>query len=362
MVIKTDIISDIKQLNLTFDTLDLRINTPLSVALCTNRDWLIHWLTHYPAHQDKIWVCCHYHAEQLIAVYPLYLKKVTFGYELRFIGTGEPEHAEVCSEFQDFMVDPAYLQQSLALFTEQVKQLKHCRSICFENVLPESVCYQWLRSYKAFGWRYRQQVVGKRYLIAVADDDLSQISQLTQATLRRHARRFVERSDITVYYCEKKQDIPVFFESLINLHNAHWQQRGKTGAFSSKLFYQFHQQFAASMLAQNKLLMFKLKLNDRVIAVFYGFIHQDTLYYYQSGITTASPLPNIGIGMHLIAMRAARALKCKHYDLMKGSAESYKQQYVNGTTAIYSCSVRGLWYELLHPLQKLFCKKPQNNN
>lgn len=321
------------------------------------RDWLINWCKNYLQPSDKLFVCIHKtEQKQTVACYPLYLKRMTFGYELRFIGTGEPEHAEVCSEFQDFIIDPAYLQQSLILFTKQVTQLKHCARICFDNILAEATCYKWLKRYRAPGWKYREQCLGIRYLLPVATDELSQISQLPQSTLRRHARRFVERNDITIEYCKQRQDISYFFDDLIKLHTAHWQHRGKPGAFSSKRFRQFHLDFASSILKQGKLLLFKLNYENQTIAVFYGFYHHDTLFYYQSGITPASPLSNTGIGMHLVAMRNARLRGCKHYDLMKGKENSYKTDYVAATQPVYNTTSSHFFYSTLENLKGLLLK------
>lgn len=328
----------------------------ISIPACNQFSWVKNWSTHYLQDDDKLFICIHKDQQKTAAYYSLYLKKLALGYELRFIGTGEPECSEVCSEFQDFIIHPTYLQESLTLFTEQVKQLKHCYRISFDNILPESSCYRWLRSYQTFGWMYRKQCVGKRYLLPIADDEPSQISRFPQTTLRRHARRFLDKSDITVEYCEKHQDIPHFFDVLIKLHTEQWQLRGKPGAFTNEQFRQFHLNFADSMLEKNKLLLFKLNFAGTAIAVFYGFYHQDTLYYYQSGISKESPLPNTGVGMHLIAMRHGRNANCMFYDLMKGSDESYKNSFVTSDTPVYTINYSQLIYTYMQKIVRIFVK------
>lgn len=95
-------------------------------------------------------------------------------------------------------------------------------------------------------------------------------------------------------------------------------KKGKAGALSGEQFRQFHRDFASMMLAQQTLLMFRLVYRDAAIAVFYGFYHQGVLYYYQSGFSNNSPLPNTGIAIHLTAMRYARACGHQYYDLMTG--------------------------------------------
>ncbi|MDP4536360.1 GNAT family N-acetyltransferase [Alkalimonas collagenimarina] len=352
MAITTEVIEDIQQLTTLNFSSDFFTNAELSTALCTTAEWLTHWLTHYLTPQDRLFICCHRLGSKFIAIYPLYLKKITLGYELRFIGTGEPEDSEVCSEFQDFIIHPYYLNESLTLFTEQVQQLATCYRICFDNILSDSHCFHWLKGYTKTGWRSQHQLVGQRFVMPVAISETDQIKQLVQSGLRRHARRFTERHDIDVIYCNEQNQLEEFFSDLIQLHNSHWQSRGKAGAFSSQKFCNFHKKLASSMLQQKNLLLFKLVCQSQTIAVFYGFYHNLTLYYYQSGISSLSPLPNTGIAIHLIALQNAREKQVGHYDLMKGRSSSYKQQYVAATTPVYSINHSVFWLSAFQTFHK----------
>lgn len=190
MKIKTEIVNQIDWLELLFHRLDSSSQKEITPSLCNSKPWVINWLNFYLNKANHLFVCVQQTDDLLIAIYPLYLKKIGFGYELRFIGNGEPEHVEVCSEFQDFIVAPEFTE-SLALFTEQVKQLKQCYRISFDKILPDSLCYKWLKHYQTLGWHYREQYIGKRFILCIADDEQAQITLLAQATLRRQARRFI---------------------------------------------------------------------------------------------------------------------------------------------------------------------------
>ncbi|MEE2000423.1 GNAT family N-acetyltransferase [Alkalimonas sp. MEB108] len=310
----------------------------ISIPVCNQFSWVKNWTDHYLQEHDKLFICIHKAQKKTVAYYSLYLKKVSFGYELRFIGSGEPEHTEVSSEFQDFVIQPEYLQQSLALFTEQVKQLSNCYRISFDKTLITSYCYQWLKTSQNGGWRVNVINAGNRYLLALANSEEVQIRQLVQSGLRRHARRFIDNENVITQYCNQQELLVDFFSDLIHLHSKHWQKRSKPGAFSSQQFRDFHYNFAKTMLRDNKLLLFKLVHQKKTIAVYYGFYHQATLYYYQSGISEASPLSNTGIAMHLVAMRHAREHGATYYDLMAGSLNSYKANYVHPGQSVLSIS------------------------
>ncbi|MDP5132077.1 MAG: GNAT family N-acetyltransferase [Paraglaciecola sp.] len=325
----------------------------IDFGLFCSSKWNKVWSTLHLSPRDFISVQLHFSQSKLIAVYPLYLKKISFGYELRFLGSGEPEHTEVCSEFQDFIIAPEFIDESLVLFTKHVKQLKQCYRISFDKILPDSICYKWLKHYQTLGWYYHEHFIGKRFILSIVNNEQAQVTQLEQATLRRQARRFIERTDITVEQCTSEKELPNFFEVLIKLHNLYWQKKGKLGAFSSEQFRQFHRRFASMMLEQQKLLMFKLRYKDDVIAVFYGFYHKGVVYYYQSGISLNSPLLNTGVAMHLTAMRYARACGYQYYDLMTGQDSSYKQQYVKAATPVYTVKLSIFWHTALNLISKL---------
>ncbi|MCC5451119.1 GNAT family N-acetyltransferase [Rheinheimera sp. UJ51] len=326
------------------------------ISFCVSYLWLDTWITKNINNLDLLYLSLHSKDNVPVAFYPLYLKKVHFGYELRFIGTGETEKAEVASEFQDFIINPLYISESLKLFTEQVEQLNRCVKISFEHVLPDSLCMQWLKSYKKFGWQLQEQLIGKRFRLDVLTSEQQQISQFPHTTLRRQARRFTEREDVQIAYCDEDFKIMDYFNELIELHTLQWQKRGKPGAFTTQVFRQFHLDLASALLNKNQLLLFKLIIQEECIAVFYGFYHQDTLYYYQSGINENSPLLNTGVAMHLIAMRHAREKQIKFYDLMAGKANSYKAQYVNTDTKVYSISYVAYWFSAIKPLRNLMLR------
>ncbi|MDP5031307.1 GNAT family N-acetyltransferase [Paraglaciecola sp.] len=322
------------------------------ISFCVSYLWLDNWITKNINRLDHLYLSLHSKDDVPIAFYPLYLKKIYFGYELRFIGTGEAETSEVSSEFQDFIINPLYISESLELFTQQVKQLNRCVKISFEHVLPDSLCMQWLKSYKKFGWQLQEQLIGKRYRLDVLTSEQQQISQFPQTTLRRQARRFTDREDVQIVYCDEDSKIMDFFDNLIELHTLQWQKRGKPGAFSTQVFRQFHLDLSAALLKENQLLLFELLVQEKCIAVFYGFYHHDTLYYYQSGISENSPLINTGVAMHLIAMRHAREKQIKFYDLMAGKVNSYKAQYINSDTEVYSISYTTKWILVLSLFNK----------
>ena len=96
----------------------------INPSMCTSWLWLTTWSENYLCNQDKLFIHFFYNNKQLVGITPLYLKKITYGYELRFIATGEKEEEEVCSEFQDFIINDEYKNEIFNLLNQQIKNHK----------------------------------------------------------------------------------------------------------------------------------------------------------------------------------------------------------------------------------------------
>ncbi|MCB5226717.1 GNAT family N-acetyltransferase [Alishewanella sp. 16-MA] len=319
---------------LTDSDLSLIANHSIHVS----KSWLSCWCKYFLGVHDLLFFCIHRYGNNIIAVYPLYLKKIALGFELRFIGSGESEISEVSSEFQDFIINSQYLDESLRIFTNQVKKLKNCCKVSFEHVLPDSNCLHWLKSVKKTFWFLQYNSHSYRFTVKIQNNTHEQINALVQTTLRRQARRFVERNDVRISYCQNTKEIQHFMSLLADIHTSQWKSRGKLGAFITSQFNDFHNELAQILLKEKRLLLFKIVCQDFCVAVFYGFYYQETLYYYQSGISEKSPLLNTGVAMHIIAMDHARNHNVKFYDLMAGKLQSYKSHYTKPCTEVLSVS------------------------
>ena len=70
-------------------------------------EWLELWWNTFAQKSDVLKLVFIHQRDELIAIAPFYQKA---GKELRFIGTGEAEEAEVASEFLDILINNEYEQ------------------------------------------------------------------------------------------------------------------------------------------------------------------------------------------------------------------------------------------------------------
>jgi CelD/BcsL family acetyltransferase involved in cellulose biosynthesis len=302
--------------------------------MCLSFIWLNLWCKHYLLPQDKLIIHCYYDEDKLVGIFPVYLKKISMGYQLRFIATGEVKQAEICSEFQDFMLVNTFQQELLSLFSQAINTIPNIISCTFNNVLTDSIVESWLDTFSSV-WRVKKKSIGIRYVVLVEKDQSAQLGALKSKTTKKQAKQYLDNNDCVCEYLTDKQSLDDMFTELVNLHNDSWKMRDQHGAFENKKFRDFHYQFATEALQNNKLVMFKILCKDRTLAIFYGVIDGDILYYYQSGILRQSVLPAAGVAMHIEALAFAQNNKLEKYDLMKGKSDSYKQRIVkNGQSVL----------------------------
>lgn len=301
--------------------------------MCLSFIWLNLWCQHYLLPQDELIIHCYYKGDELVGVFPVYLKKISLGYQLRFIATGEKQETEICSEFQDFMLVNRFQKELLILFSEAINNIPNIISCNFENVLTESMAESWLDTFSN-DWQIKKNSIGVRFLIPVEKDQSVQLGALKSKTTKRQAKQYLDNNNCVCEYLKEEQSIDVMFAELVNLHNDSWNKRELHGAFENKTFREFHYQFAIQAQRNNKLVMFKIFCEDATLAVFYGVIDGDILYYYQSGILRQNVLPAAGVAMHIEALAFAKKHDLDKYDLMKGKSESYKKRIVKGGQSV----------------------------
>jgi hypothetical protein len=275
------------------------------------------------------------------------LKKTFAGNELRFLATGEPRQSEVCSEFQDFLLNTAFKDKILTQFTNEIFDNKNISAIIFDNILTTSNVYKWFETVDFSNWKKTVSNLGNRYLIPVKREQKEQLSAFKSKSIKRHAKKNYLDTSWHVTTINDALALRYFYQQLISEHNHSWSKRGQIGAFEQANFVEFHQEFSQKMLKNNKLVAFRLEYTNELSALFYGMIDGDTLYYYQSAVNLESKLSSAGVAMHLIAIDIARKHNLAYYDLMKGSPSSYKKRYIESDIQVCSPSIYKLRYKYL---------------
>ena len=117
--------------------------------------------------------------------------------------------------------------------------------------------------------------------------------------------------------------------ALFDLHAARWKRRDLPGVLADDASQSFIATPRVRMLNAGMLRMYATRINDRVVAVFYGFALNGIVYYYLSGYDP--DLEKLSIGTILVAHAVEQAVRdgATAFDFLRG-AEEYK--YAWGAT------------------------------
>jgi CelD/BcsL family acetyltransferase involved in cellulose biosynthesis len=165
--------------------------------------------------------------------------------------------------------------------------------------------------------------------LAGAGDDLQNVlSTHARKKLRYYRRALARRGAVTVE-AATSENLDELLAALYDLHARRWSLRNLPGVLGDDVVQSFHRAVAPRMLAAGALRMYATRIDGRIVAVFYGFAHHGTVYYYLSGYEPE--LEKLSIGTLLVGHALEQAVRdgATTFDFLRG-AEEYK--YAWGAT------------------------------
>lgn len=115
-------------------------------------------------------------------------------------------------------------------------------------------------------------------------------------------------------------------DDLFRLHASRWERAGQSGVLHEPEVQQFHRRAAPALLDEGILLLYRLRLGQRTIAVVYSMFLRETVYCYMQGYEPelASVSPGTQLMFHVLADAVNRGMR--RFDFLRGE-ESYKQHW-----------------------------------
>lgn len=242
------------------------------------------------------------------ALAPLYIVREDDESLGMFLGSG-------ISDYLDVVGDAAEIADELARLDCQMWDLQQLRpsSSILALPLPD-------------GWS--DNVEDHDVSLAVRIDEGELGSTHFRKKLRYYRRALARTGEVRVENANA-DNLDELLTALFDLHAARWQRRGLPGVLGDEAVQAFHRDVARRMLAAGALRLYATRVNERIVAVFYGFALGATTYYYLSGYDPE--LEKLSIGTLIVAHAVDEAVREGHttFDFLRG-AEAYK--YAWGAT------------------------------
>ena len=269
--------------------------------------WLLPWWKHFGSDTPHVIVSST--NGEIDALAPLYILRDPDTNESLglFLGTGN-------SDYLDVLGDAASLIDAITAADCQMWDLQQLRpsSALLNLALPD-------------GWSDNVEDQDPCPVLSIenAGDELSNLLSTHARKKLRYFRRCLEREGTVTYESAARDSLDVLLDALFELHTARWQRRGLPGVLGDETTRQFHREAAPQLLEVGALRMHAIRLDERIVAVFYGFAQHGTVYYYLSGYDPA--LEKLSIGSVLVAHAVESAVKegATTFDFLRG-AEEYK--------------------------------------
>lgn len=304
-------------------------------GLCNSFAWAENWLHHFWLPHYALRLTLVMDGDEPVALLPLYHDRREG--RVRFLGSGEPEHCEVASEYLDFLVDPAYQDQqalyaTMAGFLETGLDAPVEMVNCLENSHARRVCRQCRY--------YLEMPVGRRFRLDLARsfEELCQDFSRNQRRKSRELLNRFDRQDSLHFKRLPDRDYAVNWQTLKRLHTRAWNERGETGAFVDEKFNRFHHRLHREQ-PQLEQRFYCLLEGDEPVAINHYYEFHNTLHFYTSGADRHAATHSPGTLLHLLCLRALSG-NPGFYDLMKGSLEgSYKNRFCESDATLFDLVV-----------------------
>ena len=147
---------------------------------------------------------------------------------------------------------------------------------------------RWSTDWQAHKTTVVQSAKRRKLLAAGASGGLGVVCQnFVQDTSRTHAeivRRAFETGRAESREVKDAGQLPAFIQVLIELHQKRRQSLGDPGCFSDPVFTKYHREVMERFFALGRLRLQYVLLEGRPVAIEYGLVGGNTIYFYQSGI------------------------------------------------------------------------------
>ena len=163
------------------------------------------------------------------------------------------------------------------------------------------------------------------------NDYLGMLGASTRSQIRRSLKAYGELGPVTLSDAPDLDTALAYLDGLQALHQRHWQQRGKPGAFANPRFNAFHTRQIAEGFALGHIQMLRVQAGERDIGYLYNFVHRGRVLFYQSGFDyeLIEKHGRPGLVAHALGVQHNARLGHAVYDFLAGDTR-YKQSLSSG--------------------------------
>ena len=225
------------------------------------------------------------------------------------------------SDYLDLVVDPQREPEVMNAVLGVLELLPQWTTLDLTDLSSRSVL---LRT-ALFGIAMPHDNCSALYLPRTKEELIHLFSKRQRANLR-NARSRIQGAGGTQVELATAETLPDFLNDLFRLHTRRWDLAGEPGVLAEPEVKAFHRMSALCLIARGLLRVYRLRLQQRTIAVLYSLFEHGTVFCYLQGYDPEFACLSPGTHLLFSVMEDAVRLNMRKFDFLRGH-ESYKQHW-----------------------------------
>jgi hypothetical protein len=334
------------------DFFDLRgeweeLTASLNLDITLTWSWLYSWWDVF-SEAHELFILNHYREGRLEVVAPFYIKSNT----LLFLGTGENESDEICTEYLNIIGNTASYKNVEHQILVAIENIKYkIDTILFIDHLSNSNIENLINQLKK---SYFISADRKTYTCPFVElpNNWVELAEKTKINsreqLNRKLRLLEKEGTVALETINLDRNPGQLFDRFLPLHQKRWESEGKPGNFSSKKFCEFHQKFIQLKSPEIEANTYFLKSNNIDIAARYCLTYRNRIYDYSVGLEPEY-MPKTSPGLLILAKILNQSIenKIQYFDFFKGEKLGYKYKWTNNERIIKTTLLKKKWLPFL---------------
>jgi len=329
-------ISRFRDMRIEWNTLLEKSN---AISIYLTWEWLYTWWEIFH-NQRGLYILAVRDNGVLVGIAPLLLQRykhyslLSFT-RLEFLGTGEDEIDEVCSNYMDFIVkdNSKKVYDIILRYIWRGFKEKKWDEVLLNNTPADSEMITVVNeeTKKNLNNSLFSVDISNSTTCAVVnlpeqwDEYLNYIDKSWRNQIRRGRKEISTKGTAECVLIADPDKLSSAFGEFMRIHQKRWQDVGKPGAFASKKFTSFHENIL-KLFADKKWVGIRLlKCNGKTVAASYTFHFNKVIYFYSSAYDRDFKT-KIGVGLLERSYDIEQAIMggYKQYDFYKAREGSYK--------------------------------------
>jgi hypothetical protein len=316
---------------------DLVLSNSYAVTLC--HDWLFNWWNIFKDDRDLFLIIV-YQNQKIVGIAPLLRRNISeYGIfntkRLEFLGSGEDESDEICSDYLDFIIDSNNRSTIVNLICDFLNSHQsQWDEIILTDIYKDSENLVLFREKFQHPSFYGQELKLEVCPYVTLPDSYEELCKTTKInkkeTLNRKKRLFEKEGEVKCCEYRGESITKEVFYSFIELHQQRWNSDDKPGSFSSNKFSAFHENILSIFKQDNRVVLYFIYVDNKPVCARYCFDFNGCIYDYLPGL---DPNFNRKLSPGLIGL--AYSLECSiksghnKFDFFKGKSGGYKYRWTD---------------------------------